>query len=66
MNVKNYDGGKKTNTVQVLRLTLLAAILALMTWLGYRHQLLGGGPAGSPTVDALCPFGGLESLYSWI
>ena len=50
MNVKNYDGGKKTNTVQVLRLTLLAAVLVLMTWLGYRHQLLGGGPSGSPTV----------------
>lgn len=66
MNVNNNGGGKNTNTLQILRLTLLAAILALMTWLGYRHQLLGGGPAGSPTVDALCPFGGLESLYSWI
>ena len=37
-----------------------------MSWMGYRHQLLGGGPAGSPTVDALCPFGGLESIYSWL
>ncbi len=38
--------------------------LGFMTWIGYRHQMVGGGPSGVPTVDALCPFGGLESLYS--
>ncbi len=38
--------------------------LGFMSWLGDRHQVLGGGPSGVPTVDALCPFGGLESLYS--
>lgn len=26
------------------------------------HQIKGGGPTGSPSVDALCPFGGLETL----
>lgn len=26
------------------------------------HQIKGGGPDGSPSVDALCPFGGLETL----
>ena len=40
--------------------------LAFMTWTGYRHQVLGGGPTGVPPVDALCPFGGMESLYSFM
>lgn len=26
------------------------------------HQIKGGGPDGSASVDALCPFGGLETL----
>jgi len=28
------------------------------------HQVKGGGPDGSPSIHALCPYGGLESLYS--
>jgi len=47
-----------------LRTLIQAGFLAFMTWTGYRHQVLGGGPAGVPPVDALCPFGGMESLYS--
>ncbi|WP_102398743.1 4Fe-4S binding protein [Haloimpatiens massiliensis] len=34
--------------------------------MGYMHQVKGGGPSGSPSVDALCPFGGLETLFSLI
>lgn len=47
-----------------LRAFVQFGFLGFMTWLGYRHQILGGGPEGVPPVDALCPFGGLESLYS--
>ncbi len=49
-----------------LRNLVQAAFLAFMTWTGYRHQVLGGGPTGVPPVDALCPFGGIESLYSFM
>lgn len=49
-----------------LRLLVQGAFLAFMTWTGYRHQVLGGGPQGVPPVDALCPFGGMESLYGFI
>lgn len=51
-----------------MRLRLLAqgGFLAFMTWTGYRHQVVGGGPSGVPPVDALCPFGGMESLYSFL
>ncbi len=56
---------KEKKKIQYLRFAFLSFFLIFLTWMGYRHQLLGGGPAGSPTVDALCPFGGIESLYSW-
>lgn len=31
----------------------------------YEHQVKGGGPAGTPSVEAYCPFGGIESLYQF-
>jgi NapH/MauN family ferredoxin-type protein len=60
-------GGKKVCSrmrSSWLRASVQFGFLGFMTWLGYRHQVLGGGPSGVPTVDALCPFGGLEGLYS--
>ena len=54
------------SNTQLVRLLILGAILLFMSWMGYRHQVMGGGPAGSPNVDSMCPFGGLETLYSWI
>lgn len=47
-----------------LRFLVQAGFLFFMSWVGYRHQAVGGGPKGVPPVDALCPFGGLESLHS--
>ncbi|WP_084284421.1 4Fe-4S binding protein [Clostridium lundense] len=38
--------------------------LGFSIFAGKMHQIKGGGPAGSPSTDALCPFGGLETLYS--
>lgn len=49
-----------------LRSGVQLAFLLFMTWVGYRHQVLGGGPEGAPAVDALCPFGGMESLYMFL
>ena len=49
-----------------VRYSVMFGFLAFITWVGYQHQVLGGGPGGVPTVDALCPFGGLESIYSWL
>lgn len=49
-----------------IRYAVMIGFLLFLTWVGYRHQVLGGGPAGVPPVDALCPLGGLESLYTWI
>lgn len=32
----------------------------------YRHQGTDGGPGGKPSVDALCPFGAVETLITWV
>lgn len=47
-----------------LRFLIQGGFLFFLSWVGYRHQVVGGGPEGVPPVDALCPFGGLESLHS--
>lgn len=31
----------------------------------WHHNVKGGGPNGEPSVEAFCPFGGLESLYQF-
>ena len=49
-----------------VRYGVMIAFLAFITWVGYRHQIVGGGPEGVPTVDALCPFGGLEGIFSYL
>jgi polyferredoxin len=49
-----------------LRTFVQLGFLGFLTWIGYRHQVLGGGPEGTPTVDALCPFGGLEGLWGFL
>ncbi|NLB83233.1 MAG: 4Fe-4S binding protein [Synergistaceae bacterium] len=49
-----------------IRYGIMIGFLLFLTWVGYRHQVLGGGPAGVPPVDALCPLGGLESLYTFL
>jgi len=47
---------------RIVRWILLAAVLVTVTVLGYLHQVVGvGKPAG---VDALCPFGGLETAFA--
>ncbi len=54
----------KKNTISPamwLRYGLLAFILIYITYIGLMHQR---AQTVFPPVDALCPFGGLESLYS--
>jgi len=49
---------------RAIRLGVLTAILVFITGIGYLHQT---GTAFKPVgVDALCPFGGIETLWSLI
>ena len=45
-----------------IRLLFLTVFIFIAAYLGYRHQVIGGGPAGVPPIDAYCPFGALETL----
>lgn len=59
-------GGIELSTnkkIKLIRGGLLAAILFFVTYKAYMHNVLGGGSDGAPSVHALCPYGGLESLY---
>ncbi|HEX3028709.1 MAG TPA: 4Fe-4S binding protein [Clostridia bacterium] len=51
----------KNKLVIYLRWSLLALFVALITTASYLHITNGG--AKSPSIHALCPYGGLESLY---
>jgi polyferredoxin len=55
---------KNNKLLKNLRYVLLAIFLIHSTVEAYLHQLLGGGKA--PSIHVLCPYGGLESLYSLI
>ncbi|AHF06591.1 4Fe-4S binding protein [Desulfitobacterium metallireducens] len=52
---------RKEKQIKFLRWILLALITLFITTEAYLHIKLGGGE--SPSIHALCPFGGLESLY---
>ncbi len=60
--VREYAVSRKKS--RKIRLVVLITILIVITALGILHQApLGFRPPG---VDALCPFGGLEALYTLI
>jgi len=52
---------KNKQLTKYLRWGLLALFVVLVSIAAYLHQTLGGAKA--PSIHALCPFGGLESLY---
>ena len=60
---KRLDVGGESMGRSWVRPAVLFGFLGFLSWAGLRHQQLGGGPAGAPPVDALCPLGGLEGLH---
>jgi polyferredoxin len=57
------SGQKTRSTAKAVRMTILILVLAISTAVGILHQVLEVKPV---TVDALCPFGGIESAWSVI
>lgn len=49
---------------EIIRYSVLSFFLILFTVFSLRHFILGGGVSAS--VDALCPFGGFETLFTFI
>lgn len=54
----------KKKSIQNIRRVILGIFLIFISYKAYMHQVLGGGTDGSPSIHALCPYGGLESLYT--
>ena len=54
---------KKIHKIQLIRRIILAFFIVLITVLAFLHQksVPGFGP-----IDALCPFGGLETIYMFL
>jgi len=62
--VADNSGLKQKNRLRQVRMAVLILVLTVSTVLGLMHQFVpSGGPVG---VDALCPFGGLESAFTLI
>ncbi len=59
---------KKTwyRSSKVLRHAVMAFFFLFLLHVAWDHQVKGGGPRGTPSVEAYCPFGGLESLYQFL
>jgi len=62
MAIEKSDA-KARSTAKAIRMTILVAILAISTAVGLLHQFSDVKPV---SVDALCPFGGIESAWSVI
>lgn len=56
---------KKKSTIRRLRYTILFIFFILLAFYGISHQVVGGGPAGTPSIHAYCPFGGLATAYTY-
>jgi polyferredoxin len=51
---------------KVWRQATMIFFFVFLVRVAYRHLNEGGGPRGEPSVEAYCPFGGLENLYQFI
>jgi polyferredoxin len=57
---------KKISLTQIIRYLSLTVFLVIVSVMAFRHQTIGGGPGGAATVDSICPFGGIETLYNYV
>ena len=57
---------KQKSQIQHFRMLIQLFFWGLVSVVAYRHQVLGGGPEGSASIDAICPFGALETLYKYL
>ena len=51
---------------RILRYTVQAIFVAVILSAATRHHIAGGDASPMPALDALCPFGGIETAYSYV
>ena len=67
VNIKPKANKKKWyRSPKVLRHAVMAFFFLFLLHVAWEHQVQGGGPNGTPSVESYCPFGGLETLYQFI
>jgi polyferredoxin len=49
-----------------LRHAVMLFFFLFLLHVAYDHQVQGGGPRGTPSIEAYCPFGGIENLYQFL
>jgi polyferredoxin len=52
-------------STRAIRHGIMLLFFVFLLHVAYEHQVKGGGPNGTPSVEAYCPFGGIESLYQF-
>jgi polyferredoxin len=57
---------KRYRWLTLFRYGIMGFFFLFLLHVAYEHQLKGGGPRGTPSVEAYCPFGGLASLYQFL
>jgi polyferredoxin len=74
INIQPSNGGKPAKRTRqpwymspkVLRHAVMIFFFVFLAHVAIDHQIKGGGPRGTPSVEAYCPFGGLETLYQFL
>jgi polyferredoxin len=62
---KRTRGSRWFRSPKLIRHGVMVFFFLFLLHVAYDHQVKGGGPRGTPSVEAYCPFGGLESLYQF-
>lgn len=51
---------------RVIHQVVMIFFFLFLLHVAYDHQVQGGGPKGTPSIEAYCPFGGVENLYQFL
>lgn len=58
--------GRLPRSPRTIRHAVMLFFFLFLLRVAWEHQKAGGGPSGTPSVEAYCPFGGVESLYQFM
>lgn len=69
VNIQPQSGTRRKawyRSPKLLRHGVMLVFFVFLLQVAYQHQVCGGGPQGEPSVEAYCPFGGIETLYYFL